>query len=120
MCFKVWNELCSCLSHAYNYPADQTDCIQDGYHGDSDDDDFTDDKHSTSHDIQHSSLFTMDAIQLRLQHLLDQPEEENRSLASFNLFLANQEIEDDHTSKEPDSIDHQNQVMLHNYVLYIT
>lgn len=109
MCFKVWNELYSCLIHDCPDDHTTTDYIHEdaSYHGYSD---ITDGEHS-SHNIQHSNPFTMDTIQQRLQHLLDQPDEEILS-SSFNLDLANQETVDDHTSIEPESMDNQHQVML--------
>ena len=120
MCFKVWNELYSCLTH--DYLDDQTDNVvsdymQDdlSYHGYNDD--IPDDEHSLSHDIQHSNPFTMDTIQQRLQHLLHCPEEEKLS-SSFH-YLANQEaVVDDHTSIEADNMENQTQVMLFAIVYY--
>ena len=118
MCFKVWNELYSCLTH--DYLDDQTDNVvsnytQDdlSYHGY--DDDITDSEHS-SHDIQYSSPFAMDTIQHRLKCLLHHPEEEKLS-SSFNLNLTNQEASvDEHTSVEAVNMENQN----HNQVMLFT
>lgn len=113
MCFKVWNELYSCLTHDHLY--DQTDHDVSNYTQDDNDssyhgynDDITDDQQSL-HNIQRSSPFTMDTIQQRLHYLLD-PSEDKLSSASSDLYLANQETDHDHTSLEPDNIDKQNQV----------
>lgn len=112
MCFKVWSELYSCLTH--DYPDNNhtiSNCIQDdtSYHGYNES---TDSKQSSVHNVQHSNPFTMDTIQQRLQHLLDQPHEAEENLSSFNQHLANQETADDHTPTETDNIDNQHQVML--------
>ena len=112
MCFKVWNELYSCLTHDYH--DDQIDHVdmvanhmQDdfSYHGYNDD---ITNEH-LSHDIHCSSPFTMDTIQQRLQDLLYHPEEEKLSL-NLNPSLANQEAVDDHTSIEADNVENQHQV----------
>jgi len=124
MCFKVWSELHSYLTHHHHYDQtdhhyDQTDCHVHNYTQDDDDssyhgyhDDITDDEQSSLHNITHSSPFTMNAIQQRLQHLLEHPEleEDKLSTASSDQYLANQEKDNDHTSSETDNTDKQNQV----------
>ena len=105
MCFKVWNELYSSLTHRYH------DNSQSNVHFDSHDysDDITDGEIS-SDNIQCSSPFTMDTIQHRIHHLLDCPEEEKLS-SSLDLYLANQEAPNEHTSIESDNTGNHNQVI---------
>ena len=106
MCFKVWNELYSSLTHRHHDNKTNVDFGSHGYN-----DDITDGEVS-SHDIQCSNPFTMDTIQHRIHHLLDCPEEE-KLISSLNLYLANQEAPNEHTSTETDNTGNQNQVILH-------
>lgn len=122
MCFKVWNELYSCLTHDYHdnqidHVNVVTNHMQDdfSYHGYNDD---ITDGH-LSHDIHRSSPFTMDTIQQRLQDLLYHPEEEKLSV-DLNPSLANQEVVDDHTSIEADYVENQHQVyFIYNCLLLL-
>lgn len=113
MCFMVWNELYSCLTHDYhdNHQTNTvSNCVQNNasYHSYNDS---TDGSQPSAHNMQYSNPFTMDTIQERLQYLLCQPEAEEH-LSSVNQLLTNQETADNHTPTETDNTtDNQHQVM---------
>ena len=114
MCFKVWNELYSCLTHDYH--DDQTDHVnivtnhmQDDFSYRGYNDDITDDEHLSSHDIHLQQPLHHGYIQQRLRDLLHCPEEEKLSPNS-NPTLTKEEAVDDHTSIKADNVENQHQV----------